>query len=389
VKTVFGNLFPEGTDKLTDREKAFRIYKYIEGNIHYSSVSFRQGAYIPQKASVTIDTRLGDCKDLSSLFVSLARLSGLKADLVLVNTRDNGLKSMELPSLEFNHCIVKTWIDGKAYFLELTDNNLPFASLPTSLMHATCLVIPTGEAATAGDTAVTGNVTAAGNAKLEFVESPLRPRDKSSRRIDLHVEGSNLKMGVDVCRTGALVSSIRDDFAELSTEKRLEKMQDMVSGDFKNAVKVDSVSFKGLKESGDSAGYSYHATVDNEVVEVGEMHMIKIPFTDVIATVDDFSKDDRQFPVEYWRYENADEYDTRITIEAPVGRHFIELPKSETYTFRNSTYSLQYIPSGTRKLTIIRKVTLQRDDVMPAEYKAMKEFFGKIVKAESKYIVYK
>jgi hypothetical protein len=105
--------------------------------------------------------------------------------------------------------------------------------------------------------------------------------------------------------------------------------------------------------------------------------------------VDDFSKDDRQFPVEYWRYENADEYDTRITVEAPVGKHFIELPKSETYTFRNSTYSLQYIPSGTRKLTIIRKVTLQRDDVMPSEYKAMKDFFGKIVKAESKYIVYK
>jgi transglutaminase-like putative cysteine protease/predicted Zn-dependent protease len=383
VKTVFGNLFPQGTDKLSDREKAFRIYTYITGNIHYSSVSFRQGAFVPQKASVTINTRLGDCKDLSSLFVSLARLSGLKANLVLVNTRDNGLKSMELPSLEFNHCIVKTWIDGKAYFLELTDNNLPFASLPTSLMHATCLVIPTGEAAIARDTAV------AGNAKLEFVESPLRPRDKSIRRVDLHVEGSNLMMGVDVCRTGALVSTIRDDFSELSAEKQLEKMQNMVSGDFKNTVKVDGVSFKGLKESGDSAGYSYHATVNNEVVEVGEMHMIKIPFTDVVATVDDFSKDDRQFPVEYWRYENADEYDTRITVEAPVGKHFIELPKSETYTFRNSTYSLQYIPSGTRKLTIIRKVTLQRDDVMPSEYKAMKDFFGKIVKAESKYIVYK
>ena len=128
VKAVFDSLFPKGFAQLGDREKATRIYQYICKNIHYSSVPFRQGAFVPQKASVTLTTKLGDCKDLSSLFVALARLSGLKANLVLVNTRDNGLKEMELPSLEFNHCIVKCQIDGKGYFLELTDNNLPFRS---------------------------------------------------------------------------------------------------------------------------------------------------------------------------------------------------------------------------------------------------------------------
>jgi hypothetical protein len=105
--------------------------------------------------------------------------------------------------------------------------------------------------------------------------------------------------------------------------------------------------------------------------------------------MDNFTKDDRQFPLEYWQYENADEYETRVTIEVPAGAHFIDLPKGESYTFRNSTYSIQYIPAGPRKLTIVRKAALQRDDISPAEYKAMKDFFGKIVKAESKYIAYK
>ncbi|HEV2354424.1 MAG TPA: DUF3857 domain-containing protein, partial [Puia sp.] len=166
VKALYDSLFPKGITGLSDRDRAQRIYQYITGNIHYSSVPFRQGAYVPQKASVTINTRLGDCKDLSSLFVALARLSGLKAQLVLVNTRDNGQKSMELPSLEFNHCMVKTWIGGQAYFLELTDNHMPFACLPGSDIHASCLVIPSGEGAAAAD------------AKLDFVESPLRPRDR-------------------------------------------------------------------------------------------------------------------------------------------------------------------------------------------------------------------
>jgi hypothetical protein len=36
------------------------------------------------------------------------------------------------------------------------------------------------------------------------------------------------------------------------------------------------------------------------VAEVGSMSMFKIPFGDVIATIDNFSSDERKFPIEYW-----------------------------------------------------------------------------------------
>jgi hypothetical protein len=376
VKQVFGTLFPKGVAGISDREKATRIYKYITGNIHYSSVSFRQGAYVPQKASVTINTRLGDCKDLSSLFVALAKLSGLKANLVLVSTRENGQRSMELPSVEFNHCIVKTWLSGQPYFLELTDNDLPFACIPPNLGHAACLVIPADNRDAAG-------------AKLEFIESPSRPREKIIRQINVRVNGSDLRLAVTVAKTGTLVSGVRDQYESLSPDKQLEEMQRVVSGGYKNTVKVDSVVFGSWAAVTDSIRYRYAFTVSNEVVEVGNMHMIKIPFTDVIATMDNFSPDDRQFPIEYWKYENADEYETRVNIQAPAGAQFVDLPKNESYAFKGSTYSIQYISAGPRMVTVVRKASLQRDNVLPAEYKAMKDFFSKIVKAEGKHIAYK
>lgn len=376
VKQVFAMLFPKGIASLSDREKASRIYQYITENIHYSSVSFRQGAFIPQKASVTINTRLGDCKDLSSLFVTLARLSGLNANLVLVNTRDNGSKAMELPSMEFNHCVVKTWLDGKAYILELTDNKLPFAAVPGNLEHAQCLVIPSQAAKVSPDT------------RLESIESPFRPKDRIIRKVVVRVDGSDINLGVDVCKTGALVSGVRSDFGELSADKQLEQMQTNLSSGYKNTVKVKSVAFRGLSGSLDSVGYQYDCTLQNEVIEVGKMHMIKIPFGDVIASVDNFSKDERQFPIEYWKYETADEYETSLTVEAPAGSRFIEIPKEAVFTFKGSTYSLRYVPVNAHRLTIIRKAFLQREDIQPGEYKAMKDFFGKIVKAESKYLAF-
>jgi tetratricopeptide (TPR) repeat protein len=112
LDAAFKEIFPKGTPA-SNFEKARLIYSYILTNIRYSSVSFRQSAMVPQNVAKTLSTRLGDCKDVASLFVALARKAGIPAQLVLVNTRDNGTKGLVLPSMEFNHCIALAKIDGK------------------------------------------------------------------------------------------------------------------------------------------------------------------------------------------------------------------------------------------------------------------------------------
>jgi len=64
---VFNKIFQNNLD-ISDKEKAEKIYNYLCDNINYSSVSFRQSNFVPQKPMVTISTKLGDCKDLSILY---------------------------------------------------------------------------------------------------------------------------------------------------------------------------------------------------------------------------------------------------------------------------------------------------------------------------------
>jgi tetratricopeptide (TPR) repeat protein len=377
VRRVFSELFPKGTGGMSQKNIAHTIYDYIEDNIRYSSVAFRQSAYVPQKPSVTINTGLGDCKDLSALFVSLAQLAGIKANLVLVNTRDNGQKSMILPSVEFNHCIVKATLDSRPWYIELTDNDLPFGSLPSSLYQATSLVIPSASG------------EAVGNAALEEINAVTRTKERLKRKTTVSFDGNDMKLKTQVTKTGALTSSPRDQFAMLSSQKQVEEMEKNLSGRYKNPVKVTSVTFTGLDEKTDSLTYTCNYTVQNEVSELGDIQMIKIPFEDVVATVDNFSPSERVFPVEYWRYEDVDEYETIIDIQAPAGRHFIEVPKDEKFTFPGGTYTLQYVKRSPDKLTVIRKASLKRNNIPPSEYTVMKDFLNKIVKAESKYIAFK
>ena len=375
VKEIYKELFPAGKT-FTQMQKATAIYNYIVRNISYSSVDFRQSGLIPQKPSTTINTRLGDCKDLSTLFVSLASLAGLDARLLLVDTRDRGQKQMVLPSMEFNHCIVKAIIDGKERYIELTDSNLPFGSLPNSLYEALSLEIPHQPEKISG-------------AELKQIRTRNRTADKVKRNMTVNIEGTDLEVDAKVVKTGALTSSVRDQYVSLSAEKQREVLEKSVSGGYKNAVKVEKASFTGLDELIDSVAYTYGFSVKNEVVEVGDMGMIKVPFTDVIATIDNFSIEKREFPIEYYSYENADEYETVVRIRAPKGKQFFEIPKDETCSFKNSRYSIKFVQEKPDQVEIIRKASLNRDNIAAADYPAFQEFFNKIVKVESKYIGFK
>ena len=166
-------------------------------------------------------------------------------------------------------------------------------------------------------------------------------------------------------------------------------MEKSISGSFKNPLKLENITFTTLDSLVDSIKYKYSYTVKDEVAEVGNMNMFKIPFGDIIATIDNFSSDDRKFPIEYWRYEDADEYESVINIQLPAGKQFIELPTDQSFRFKKNTYSIQFIKNGKDKLTVIRKASLFRDDILPSEYSALKDFFNNIIKTELKYIAFK
>jgi hypothetical protein len=376
ILALYKKLFPDAKRSMTEFEKAKTIYDYIESNIRYSSVSFRQSAFVPQRASQTLITRLGDCKDLSNLFVTLARMAGINAQMVLVDTRDNGQKDMMLPSVEFNHCIAKATLDNKNYYIELTDNYLPFTSLPNDLNGALALEIPikpTGE-----------------KEELIHLKTLNRKKDIIKRIIDITPVDEDLDISVKSTMYGEFSSGTRHNYRNLDNEKQMQDLEKDVAGRYKNNVALQKVTFAGLDKLDDSVTYNYSYKVKNEISEIGSLNTFKIVYPDIVATLDNFSADKRDFPVEYWSYETADAYETVVNITAPEGKSFVELPKGESVSFKDIKFSISYTLKSPGKLVITRKFSDARSQqISPEDYVAFKSFFEKIVKAEQKFIAYK
>jgi transglutaminase-like putative cysteine protease len=90
----------------TPRDKAAKIQRFVSGQIRY--VGFERGSegVIPRPSELTLQRRFGDCKDMTVLFVDLARLAGLEAYPVLVSSTREELKGLLLPSAGyFDHLI--------------------------------------------------------------------------------------------------------------------------------------------------------------------------------------------------------------------------------------------------------------------------------------------
>ncbi len=124
----------------TEDEKIRRLVAFVARDIEYQTTPFRTSAFIPTQGKQVLEDGYGDCKDKSALLCAMLEAVGLEGQMVLLNTRDQGLRPV-LPSPRFNHAItlVKTargprWIDPTA-----ADSQL--LSLPTADQGVRALVI--------------------------------------------------------------------------------------------------------------------------------------------------------------------------------------------------------------------------------------------------------
>lgn len=376
IDRAFREIFPDNSlNGLSDHEKARHIYNYIEANVSYSSVSFRQGAYVPQRASKTLSTKLGDCKDLSALFLSFARKAGIDANLVLVSTRDNGQKSMQLPSMEFNHCIVR-FKDGADYrYVELTNNFLSFDAMPQTLIGAQVLNIP-----------YTYNTTE----KVQLLDPAGDYASKRIRKVKVKVDNADLQITTDFTGTGELASAFRSEYAGKAADEIKDSRQKDISRLYRNTVVLDQPRLSDLEKLVDSVTVTDNYIVKNEVISVGDFSMLRVPLHEVVVSLDIFTNEARQYPFEYWQYENTGLYNTEVEIELPAGKNFDQVPSNQELSFKDMKYSITYERPAPGKLVVKRVFhTNTRDNIAPADFAKMKDFFTAIVTAEQKYISFK
>jgi tetratricopeptide (TPR) repeat protein len=376
IDLVYNAIFKD-KNYTTKTEKAAAIYNYIAENINYSSVPFMQSSYVPQKPMVTVSNKLGDCKDMSTLFFTLAEKAGLKSNLVLVSTLDNGENAMVLPSTNFDHCIIRVELDNnKVIYQELTDNKLPFGATPANLINAQALVIPRDANDNVGN-------------ELSRIPHNRIISNTLNRVSTYKVDNEDLKVTSNLSVSGFYASSYRHSFNGYTKDELNEEISYMYAENFDSKINILNYTLDDLDTRADSFKLNVDLKVEDGIVSIGSIKAIKPTFVEKIFSIRSFQETERQQAINYWRYEECEVYDHVIIVEIPEGSTLIEVPSNFALTNAFVDYKLEFAKLSDTKIKITRKVTTQTKTLPASSYADLKDAIRKIVKAEDIYISYK
>ncbi|MBN2105338.1 DUF3857 and transglutaminase domain-containing protein [bacterium] len=116
----------------TNREKLKSIYQFVRDRIRYLAIEIGIGGYQPHAASEIYANLYGDCKDMTTLIIAMAKTVGINVNPVLISTWQNGNLDTSLVSpVHFNHAIAYAKLrDNSEIWMDATDKQSPFGSLP-------------------------------------------------------------------------------------------------------------------------------------------------------------------------------------------------------------------------------------------------------------------
>ena len=132
--------------KDTEEAKARAIYSYVGAQVRYIGVAFGIGRFQPHNASDVLSNQYGDCKDKSTLLISMLSAAGIPTDAVLIGAGIAFNPDVPSPG-SFNHAINLAHVSDQPVWLDATAEVAPFQLLLPQIRDRKALVIPlTGEA---------------------------------------------------------------------------------------------------------------------------------------------------------------------------------------------------------------------------------------------------
>ncbi len=114
-------------------EKAKLIYTYLQEVMHWNGEYF---LFKDVDVKEAYENKKGSIAELNLVLLNMLKASGFEAYMVLAREREDGFPTLLYPVLtDFNYLFVKLVQDNKVYYLDITDEYLPFGMLPMKALN--------------------------------------------------------------------------------------------------------------------------------------------------------------------------------------------------------------------------------------------------------------
>lgn len=347
------------TDSL---EKAKAVYAYIQKNIKWNGVISPESFYGIGKA---LDDHVGNSGDINLALIAALGAAGIKADAVLLSTREHGFLNKLYPLYEnFNYLVAMVNIGGTNYFLDATDQYMPFGVLPFKCLNDQGRVISLDKPS-------------------YWTDITTGQKKSISYNFDLTLQKDGKITGTMTRYSGSYEGYER---------RRMIKKYNSID-EYIDSQEGSLSRFKLLKSeitNLDSLDLPVSETYQVEIKAANDFKADRISFNPVLF--DSYSSNplkmtERTYPVDYGM--TSTERFT-LTLHLPEGYTVDELPKDVGLTLPGDGGKfISGFQNNDNTVTFTRIIQLNKPVYTPEEYPYLKEFYNKIILSQNVGIMIK
>jgi hypothetical protein len=284
-----------------EREKVKRIFEWVRDRVRYVAVSIGIGGFKPHASDEILLNRYGDCKDMTTLFCSVARAVDIPVQQVLISTHPNGTVDTSLVSpFQFNHVIAYYPIDADSgLWLDATKKGSPFAAVPWYNQDRLAFIIDKD-----------------GNGR--FKQTPSRKETDNKMtvnwQIDLDTDLNAVVIGKNTY-SGAPATDIRQSLMNLSDKQQGKFLEGYLSTRC-SGVNLQSYAISNVDTVQDPLTFTYRFTTELLTSQLENMAIIDMASMLLLELPDLFRSKNREVAIEF-RHGSA--YEFKLEIHIPEG----------------------------------------------------------------------
>ncbi len=349
----------------TTEERIVAAHKLIRENIKWNG---EERLYASKDLpNIFKNDKIGNSADVNLSLIALVRQMDIGALPVLISTVDNGILSLASPSLsKINYVIGYVKVDGKPYFLDATEKNVPAGMLPERCLNGHGRLI--GE-----------NI----NNWVELTSEKMVDSEVIQAEFVLDDFGS--VTGSINCRSEEYAGiRVRDKILEINNEEDyLEKIEEKYNG-----LKIINYSVSNKDES------LHKPIVEEFEVDITEMvddlggTMAFSPLFFKVDTENPFKSISRTYPI-HFKEPITKKY--LVTVKLPAGYSFMELPKPVNVSLPDNAgrfvYSVNKVNDN--EISIVYRINISKTIFLPDDYPYLQKLHSIIVDNLNQHILIK
>ena len=358
------------------REKMEAICDFVRTGMTWDGVSdFTPGRPLVE----TLEKRTGNSADLTMLLIAMLRAVNLKADPLLLSTRDHGRVIESYPVMsQFNYVLARLEVDEETHLLDPTDSHRPCGLLPPRALNGRGLLLKEEQT------------------RVRNIRGSKMTK-RSGQWIDILASGAYKHaayLDVTLDSTGGLTAIVKVSDGEYSAlEKRHvlaalepeEYLRDIVL-DGLTAAEVTSDSIENVSDVTEILRTRASFSLSDYAQVAGDFMYLNPSVLDRMHD-NPLRLPERTFPVDM-TYPRSETFTGHFTV--PPGYTVEDLPEDVHFSLPSGGGAFKRAMSAQDStFSMHSRFILTRDWFPPEQYQELQSFFERIVAAQAEQVVLK